>query len=236
MITVGCVAPPKTLNKLNQPVAPRTKFLPSPNLITQRKYMINYLLHLLRTILIIAATILFIVNPVYALELNPTDNIDITPGVEDIRLIPQYCKVLSGEEGIKVCNLAIMLNPDDIISWNNRGEKLFKLGRYSEALNTYNHALLIDSEYSLVLANRCGALSALQRYSEALKSCQYALKGNKKWGISGEVLAWNNQGDALFKLGRYQESLTSFDKAIAINPNFENLQTNREIVLNRLNM
>ena len=190
----------------------------------------------LRIIVIIITTILFLIKPVYASDSSPMDNMDIAPGAVDIRLIPQYCKLLSGEEGIKVCNLAIMLNPDDIISWNNRGEKLFKLGRYSEALNTYNHALLIDSEYSLVLANRCGVLSALQRYSEALKSCKYALLGNKKWGISGEVLAWNNQGDALFNLGRYQESLASFDKAIAMKPDFENLQTNREIVLNKLHM
>ncbi len=176
------------------------------------------------------------VNPVHALQLDDNlqlqlVNLPIHPHVMTI-----YCQILSGEDGIDACNLAIKFYPDNDTLWNNRGEKLFSLGRYDEALTSYNHALLISPEYSLVLANRCGVLSQLEKYSQALTSCKFALNGDQRWGKIGEALAWNNQGDVLFNLGRYQESLRSFDRALAIFPNNQSIRHNRELVIQQLGL
>jgi tetratricopeptide (TPR) repeat protein len=186
-------------------------------------------LHII-VVTVFLTTTLFGIQSVQALDIK-NNNLTTIPLPY---LSSRYCNMLTGEQGINACNWAIISNPDDVLAWNNRGEKLFNLGRYSEALLSYNHALLINPEFSLVLANRCGVLSALNRYSEALISCKLAIEGNKQWGRLGEALAWNNQGDALFNLGNYEESLTCFDKALAIYPDSVGIQRNREAVLSKL--
>jgi tetratricopeptide (TPR) repeat protein len=45
---------------------------------------------------------------------------------------------------------------------------------------------------------------------------------------------WFNKGKALAKLGRYQEAIESFDKALAINPDYHNAWNLRGAVLNNL--
>ncbi|MEM9809065.1 MAG: tetratricopeptide repeat protein [Cyanobacteria bacterium P01_D01_bin.56] len=119
-------------------------------------------------------------------------------------------------------------------AWNNVGQQLFALERYSDALLAYNHALLIRPEYSLVLANRCGVLSQMGEYSQALASCDLALKVNHHWGVNGSALGWDNRGNVLFNLEQYQEALDSFEKALIYNPGYENARRNRQIVLTQL--
>ena len=77
-------------------------------------------------------------------------------------------------------------------------------------------------------------LSRLKEYEQALNSCKLALRGDGHWGRQGAALAWNNQGDVLFNLKRYQESLKSFEQAIAINHNCASAQRNRAVVLRQL--
>ncbi|MBE7385462.1 MAG: tetratricopeptide repeat protein [Leptolyngbya sp. SIO1E4] len=124
---------------------------------------------------------------------------------------------------------AVMTNPLSAAAWNNLGHQLFSLDHYTEALTAYDHALFIEPDYSLGLANRCGVLSKLGEYAQALVSCELALEKNRHWGIQGAALAWDNRGDALFNLRRYEESLRSFEQALAINPNYQNARRNRAI-------
>ena len=122
----------------------------------------------------------------------------------------------------------------DATAWNNLGQQFFSQQRYPDALLAYNHALLIEPEYSLVLANRCGVLSQLEEYSQALASCNLALEIDRQWGAQGSALGWDNRGDALFNLERYQEALYSFEQALVHNPSYENAYRNRQIVLSWL--
>ena len=46
--------------------------------------------------------------------------------------------------------------------------------------------------------------------------------------------AWNNKGNALDKLKRYDESLICYDKAIEINPNYVDAWNNKGNALNSL--
>ena len=45
--------------------------------------------------------------------------------------------------------------------------------------------------------------------------------------------AWLNRGVALDYLGRYEESVASYDKALELQPNFTTAQENREIALSK---
>ena len=121
---------------------------------------------------------------------------------------------------------AVVDNPLNAGAWNNLGYQLFSLNHYVEALSAYDRALMIDPDYSLGLANRCAVLSKLGKYAQALLSCQLAIEKDRHWGSQGAALAWDNQGDVLFNLQRYQESLKSFEQAIALNPDYLNARRN----------
>lgn len=129
---------------------------------------------------------------------------------------------------------AVINHSFDFVAWNNLGQKLFVRGYDEAALAAYDHSLLINPEYSLGLAKRCGVLSRLREYEQALISCKFALKGDGRWGRQGSALAWNNIGDVLFNLKRYQESLSSFEQALAISHNYVGAQRNRAVVLQYL--
>ncbi len=207
--------------------------------------------YILRIVIIFITSLLLFAQPVKALDINSCllnrsekYSLDIAyPVSQDTWQLPEsynlhlwslYCKLKNGEVGIHACNCAIAANPENAINWNNLGQKQFRLGNYEEALNSYNHGLLIEMDSSLILANRCGTLSMLNRFSEALASCDLALEGNGRWGFTGEALGWDNRGDALFNLGRYQEALVSFERAIKLNPDYKNAIINRAIVLYKL--
>ena len=44
-------------------------------------------------------------------------------------------------------------------------------------------------------------------------------------------MAWNNRGVALVRNKKYSEAIASYDRAIAIYPNFELAKKNRKIAL-----
>lgn len=147
----------------------------------------------------------------------------------------KQCEHLQGQDALAACEQALKINPHVAAAWINHGQKLFDFRQYTKALISFENALLLKPDYSLGLANRCGILTVLGRYPEALDSCDMALIGDQQWGFSGQVLAWNNRGDTLIKLERYEEALASFQKSLAIDPNDVAAQQYRHVVLKKLN-
>jgi tetratricopeptide (TPR) repeat protein len=45
---------------------------------------------------------------------------------------------------------------------------------------------------------------------------------------------WYNRGTDLGKLGRYEEALKSYDKALELDPNYANAQKNRDLAYKQL--
>ncbi len=146
----------------------------------------------------------------------------------------KQCEHLQGQNALAACEHAIRINPHVAATWINHGQKLFDFGQYQQALSSFENALLLKPDYSLGLANRCGLLSVLGRYTEALDACDMALLGDQQWGFSGQVLAWNNRGDTLIKMERYEEALASFQKSLAIDPSDAAAQQYRHVVLEKL--
>lgn len=146
----------------------------------------------------------------------------------------KQCEHLQGQDALAACEQALRINPHVAATWINHGQKLFDFGQYAKALISFDNALLLKPDYSLGLANRCGLLSVLGRYAEALDSCDMALLGDQQWGLSGQVLAWNNRGDTLLRMKRYEEALASFQKSLAIDPDDAAAQQYRSVVLRKL--
>ena len=128
------------------------------------------------------------------------------------------CAQLSGVQALHACNQALTINPHNPAIWINQGQELFNQGRYQAALISNQYALILKPNFSLGLANQCGILSALGYYPQALTACEISLDGDGEWGVKGENLAWNNRGEVLFNLGRYQEAISSFDRVLNRDP------------------
>src|SRR5262249_33060652 len=95
----------------------------------------------------------------------------------------------------------------------NRGNALFALRRYAQALASYDRVLAMRPDHIRNVNNRGNALQKLQRHAEALASYEAAL------GIRrDDVDALVNRGNALLQLERHAEALESYDEAVRIDP------------------
>jgi len=98
-------------------------------------------------------------------------------------------------------------------AWLGRGQCLFELGRYAEALAAYERPLAVnpkDVKARVCLAN---ALFDLGRIEEAMAHFDQALAINPK-----DSDAYNGRGVSLRALGRLNEAIQAFETAIALEP------------------
>jgi tetratricopeptide (TPR) repeat protein len=141
-------------------------------------------------------------------------------------------------------------------AWYSRGNALFDLGRYEEAISSYDKAIEIDPDSQSIWLNRSVAIRNLGRYTEAIISCEKALDINpdslelwhekgycfEKLGQYEESLqchnqtvriksdyaeGWYNRGVQLGNLGRYEEAIQSYDKALEIDSDYYKAWNNR---------
>ncbi len=159
---------------------------------------------------------------------------------------------------------ALELEPNSTDLWNNRGKSLANLGRVYEAISCFNRSLQInasDLESRNLLAI---ALSqGLSKYSEAIVIFDQILQINPSYydALIGKGMAlanegdlpmsldcfekatrtrprdpsgWNNKGVILREMGRYQDALTCFTRAIDLDSNHEAAMRNRELTFQDL--
>jgi tetratricopeptide (TPR) repeat protein len=122
-------------------------------------------------------------------------------------------------------NLAIKLEPDCAITYNNRGLiKELKLQDYQGALTDYDRAIKLDPDYAIAYQNR-GYLKhkKFQDYQGALADYNVAIQLNPQC-----VIAYNNRGLLKHeKLQNYQAALADYDRAIKLDPDYAIAYNNR---------
>ncbi|MDB9313308.1 tetratricopeptide repeat protein [Spirulina sp. CS-785/01] len=124
------------------------------------------------------------------------------------------------EEAMKACDKAVGLFPGDAEAWNDRGDILFKLERFAEALVSYEQALRQDPTNSFIQAKRCSTLVELGQTENAVTSCEESIEIDGDWGEDTPAIAWYNRGEALEQMGNISEALDSYDWATRINPSY----------------
>jgi len=124
---------------------------------------------------------------------------------------------------------AIRLDPNDAITYYNKGIALRNLQRYLEALAASEQALRLDPNVADYYNSKGIALRNLQRYAEALTAFEQALRLDPNYADY-----YNGKGLALSGLQRYVEALAVYDQAIRLDPNYAVAYYNKGVALRNL--
>jgi serine/threonine protein kinase/cytochrome c-type biogenesis protein CcmH/NrfG len=126
-----------------------------------------------------------------------------------------YCRVLELEA--------------DIDTYFYKGQTLYQMQHYEEALTAFDQALSLGTDSAPVHAHRGYALYQLQRYEEALDALDSSLALD-----ADDAALYNVEGNILYSLGRYTEALTRYERAVELVPENKNYQENRSSTLEKL--
>ena len=127
-------------------------------------------------------------------------------------------------------------------AWCRRGDILFGLGRYEDAVKAYEKATEKHEKDIKACNGRGSALYHLGRYEEALEACEKAtgiyegLKTDERTDGTRQQCAdaWHTKGGALDELGRYEEALEAYEKALELNPEDSHFWNNKGVALYNL--
>jgi Tfp pilus assembly protein PilF len=136
---------------------------------------------------------------------------------------------------------ALDLNPYNNRAWNSYGLSLIDLGEFDGALTAFQTAANLN-DYEFEALSNLGLLqSMLERHTEAIETFEKAVKRlqqNKDGSIKADKRSaaelYTNMGVTLCDLGRYNEAMVVFAKAVVIDSTFydaaRNLQAVREAI------
>lgn len=147
-------------------------------------------------------------------------------------------------DALEAINRALAIRPNFPEAVHNRGVALLKLRRPAEALDSFDQALALRPDYREAARSRGMALVDLQRPEEALAISEQLL-GDDAAALQVRAAAlidmnrpeeavsdlertvpdehdpaavWTLRGQALHKLGRFDEALTNYRKALEVEP------------------
>ncbi|MCL0095055.1 tetratricopeptide repeat protein, partial [Dehalococcoidia bacterium] len=98
-------------------------------------------------------------------------------------------------------------------AWNEKGDALYDLKKYEDAIHCYDTILQIKPKRADVWLRKAFALRKLGKYQDAIDSFDKALKIDAKFSR-----AWEGKGDALCELGKYEDAINCYDKALQARP------------------
>ena len=131
-----------------------------------------------------------------------------------------YFKILSIASLIGISIIASIYGVNTFNAANatdlyNRGNTLYNLSRFEEALAAYERAINLRPDYAEVWQEKAKTLYELKKYRESQSAYDKAIE------LKPEYLeAWTGRGYALEKLQQSQEAIASFDNALKIQPDY----------------
>lgn len=131
---------------------------------------------------------------------------------------------------------ALDLDPYYARAWRNKGDALQAQGDLPASNEAYDRALAINSndlhailQKGINLQKMGRSDQAMEAYSEVIRLAEKEVRRNPNEAKYDATL-WANKGEALARLGRFEEALTSYQTAVSINPKYERALTGVEYV------
>lgn len=98
-------------------------------------------------------------------------------------------------------------------TWINKGDALYKQGKYDEAIQAYDEAIRLNPQALTAWNGKGRTLQTLHKYDEAINSYDKAISLDPK-----NYYAWINKGGSFYDWGKYQDALVYYEKAIELDP------------------
>ncbi|HEY9693010.1 MAG TPA: tetratricopeptide repeat-containing serine protease family protein [Oculatellaceae cyanobacterium] len=114
--------------------------------------------------------------------------------------------------------------------WIKRGNQLWRLGRYDEAIGAFEQAIKQNPAYvHLAWYGKGMVLASQDKYSEAVAAFEQAIRNKPNF-----YPALKEQSIALQQLNQLESALVAIDKAILIQPEDANLYLRKSLLLKEL--
>lgn len=131
---------------------------------------------------------------------------------------------------------ALDLDPYYARAWRNKGDALQAQGEFQASNEAYDRALAINSndlhailQKGINLQKMGRSDQAMEAYSEVVRLAEREVRRNPNEAKYDATL-WANKGEALSRLGRFEEALVSYQTSVQINPKYERALTGIEHV------
>lgn len=105
------------------------------------------------------------------------------------------------------------LDPGKANEAKERGNDLFKAGRFAEAVKEYSEAIRRDPTNAVYLGNRAAAKMKVMDFPGAVGDCEKAIKMDPKF-----VRGYTRLGQAQMALREYHKAMDTFKTALELDP------------------
>ena len=163
------------------------------------------------------------------------DSVLNTKGIALAQLGRHEEAILCYEEIIN--NATQMFEPEQISSvWKNKGVSLKQLGRVEEAVTCFDEAIRLNPDDTDVLSKRDDAVTTLKNDKSIVLDDVNSMEQKNMGGLTNDskVDEWNDKGNSLVNLEKFEESIACFDQAIKIDPENSSVWHNKAVSLRKL--
>lgn len=131
------------------------------------------------------------------------------------------------EDAVTAFEKALKIDPFYPDAWNNKGESFAQLGQHEDAILAYEQAIRLNPHNLYALLRKGTSLQesgspaeAMRIYEEVVSLAEKEVRKHPDYARFDAKL-WANKGEALYRLGRYQEAVEAYSTAITINPKYD---------------
>eukprot|EP00762_Andalucia_godoyi_P000349 ANDGO_03061.mRNA.1 Hsp70-Hsp90 organizing protein len=130
------------------------------------------------------------------------------------------------EKTKKEADIKAYLNPEIAQQEKDRGNQLFKDGKWDEAIAAYSEAIKRNPEDATFYSNRSATYLKIAQFHPALQDADKCVALNPSF-----AKGWLRKGNAHFGLKEYHKALDAFDRGMHLDPNMSELKEGSERVL-----
>jgi tetratricopeptide (TPR) repeat protein len=117
--------------------------------------------------------------------------------------------------------------------WVEQGNQQLQWSLWSIALQSFERAITIDEDCLAAWEGKAQALRKLERWNESVE-VDAKIVSLRMLGIELDEYFYGGEGDNFYHLGKYEEAIASYEKAIEFKPDYHFAWNGRGISLSAL--